>query len=194
MTTILPKPKLVEKKNLQVQVASLPCHWASPWWHIPQLSPLWDPSWWRPGDPDQQCCKGWAWRGGCEGAQSSSEKVKSSTTSSSPWASCSRSERDIPRVLLLCVCEPRGAWAASSPSSVGGKRERCKSCFTGSEASQGNSLLINPRHSLIYWRHCSSQIASGERCRVLGTALAPGYPRRWRAARRNCCARGRNAK
>jgi len=26
MTTILPKPKLVEKKNLQVQVASLPCH------------------------------------------------------------------------------------------------------------------------------------------------------------------------
>lgn len=115
--------------------------------------------------------------GGREGAQSSSEKAKSSTMSSSPWASCSRSDRDIPRVQLLCFCDPWEIRAASLPSSVGGKSERCKSCFTGSEseASRGNSLLINPRHSLIYWRHCSSQIAVGERCGVLSTALALKY-------------------
>lgn len=96
-------------------------------------------------------------------AQSSSEKAKSSTTSSSPWASCSRSERDSAWGLLLC--EPRGA---ALSSSGGGRRERCKSCCT--EAGGGNSSLINARHSLIYQCCCSSQIAVGEYCRVMNSA------------------------
>lgn len=114
----------------------------------------------------------WCGGGGCEGAQSSSEKAKSSTMSSSPWVSCSRSDRDIPRGHLLCFWAP---WEpVSLPSSAGGKSERCKPCFTASEseASQGNSLLIKPRHSLIYWHHCSALIAVGERCRQLRAALA----------------------
>lgn len=103
---------------------------------------------------------------GLGGAQSSSEKAKSSTTSSSPWASCSRSERDSTWELLLCArCEPRGA---ALPSSGGGRRERCKSCC--SEAGGGSSSLINPRHSLIYQCCCSSQIAVGECCRVMYSA------------------------
>lgn len=35
-----------------------------------------------------------------------------------------------------------------------------------------NSLLIKPRHSLIYWHHCSALIAVGERCRQLRAVLA----------------------
>lgn len=148
------------KKNLQkVQAASVLCFTttvlgpgAGPHLLPPELTASWRTS-----------------QGGCRvrgGAQSSSEKAKSSTTSSSPWASCSRSERDSTWELLLCArCEPRGA---ALPSSGGGRRERCKSCC--SEAGGGSSLLINPRHSLIYQCCCSSQIAVGECCRVMYSA------------------------